>query len=50
MANSFKSFLPEMKDSYASKMKKLSEKPNSSKQYFSHIKKYIKKANKKPKI
>lgn len=45
--NSFQSLLPEMKDSYASKIQKLSEKPNSSKQYFNHIKKYLKKAKKR---
>lgn len=45
-ANTFKSFLPSLKNTYADKISKLSEKPNSSREYFSHIKKYLKKARK----
>lgn len=32
---------------YANRLGKLMEKPNSSKQYFSHIKRYLKKARSK---
>jgi hypothetical protein len=45
--NTFKSLLPIMKDTYASKMQKISEKPNSSKRYFALIKKKLKEQNKK---
>lgn len=45
-ANTFSSMQPDLKESYASKMQKIMNKPNSSKQYFAHIKKYLKKAKK----
>lgn len=46
-ANTSKSLLPILKDSYAKKMEKLAVKPNSSKRYFNLIKKKLKERNKK---
>lgn len=40
--NTFKSLLPNMKNAYAEKIKKLTEKPNSTKKYFAFLKKKLK--------
>lgn len=40
---------PLLKNTYSDKIGKLMEKPNSSKAYFSHLKKYLKKASKNKK-
>lgn len=45
--NSFTSLLPEMKDQYAEKMKRIVEKPDNSKKYYSLIKRKLKAAAKK---
>lgn len=41
-ANMYKNLLPAMKNTYADKVKKITEKPNNSKKYFNLLKKKLK--------
>lgn len=45
-SNDFKNMKPIMKDKYSSKLKRITEKPNNSSEYFKYINKTIKKLNK----
>lgn len=45
-ANTFGNMLPAMKNKYGEKVERLVEKPNSSKQYFTFLKRKLKAARK----
>ena len=48
-SNNSSNLTPLLKDKYSSKLEKIMAKPNNSKAYFSHLKKYLKKASKNKK-